>query len=216
MTPSPAPLEVHLQSPQDNATFVDPTLTISGTWRSDEPATLSVNGIFVARGAFSALTAWSLPGYSLQAGPNVIAARVTDASGRTAADAINVTLSDLSLELTSPLENALVASRQIAVEGKVNWPGASVIVNGAAAVVQPDGTWRAADVSLPEGAAQIAASASSPGGRSAQVIRNVRVDTIPPGLSVSEPADQSSTRFAAISRRRAIHRVRRAHFHPER
>lgn len=168
---------------------------MSGTWQSDRPATVTLNGKPVAVGLGGN---WAVPNLALQPGPNVIVARAVDDLGRSDQDAITVTLSGLTISITNPTVGAVLASRKTRVDGQVNWAGASVIVNGVTAVVQSTGSWSAADVNLPEGKTEITAQAQSPEGRSATARLSLTVDTIPPSLLISEPPDMAQVRFPFI------------------
>lgn len=196
-TPSPTPklVSVRITSPADGFSTLDPILPVSGTWQSDRPATVTLNGKTVAVGLGGY---WAFPNLALQPGPNVIVARAVDDLGRSDQDAITVTLSDLTISITSPGTGVVLAARKTRVDGQVNWAGASVIVNGVAATVQPTGSWSAPDVNLPEGKTEITARAQSPEGRSAVARLSLTVDTIPPSLIISEPMDMAQVRFPFI------------------
>jgi hypothetical protein len=69
--------------------------------------------------------------------------------------------------------------------------GATVTVGGTPAVVNPDGTWEAT-ITISEGPNSIMVEATDPLGNSNQVWVDIELDTTPPALSITSPADGSN------------------------
>jgi hypothetical protein len=94
-----------------------------------------------------------------------------------------------TIAITSPANGALLASSPVSVMGNVT-SGATVTVNGVAATVT--GTTFTASLPLADGPRAVTATATNAGG-SANASVNVTVDTIPPVVTITSPANGTAT-----------------------
>jgi hypothetical protein len=170
------------------------TTTVTGTVSDDTPVTVQVEGLAasVSGGAF---TASSVP---LGSGPQVtLHATAADAAGntQTATVTLNVDRTPPTVQITSPLAGAYLRGPVLTVSGMVT-AGAPVTldVNGQPATLS--GNSFTALVPVTDGSVTLLGTARDAAGNvgTAQII--VNVDSVPPVIAVSLPADGSFTNRA--------------------
>jgi RHS repeat-associated protein len=201
-----------ITSPTNNFTTTDTTIAVSGT--VSDPGT-SPSGIAQVTVNGTAATinpngTWSIASVPLNLGPNTITVRATDVAGNVTPQSITVTrqnppdMTGPTLAITSPANNSSTSSQTVTVNGTVSDPApyasgvAQVTVNGTiAALNAAAGTWSAANIQLQVGANPINVNAVDVAGnvttRSINVNRTAPPDTTKPTVSITSPADNSTT-----------------------
>jgi hypothetical protein len=133
---------------------------------------------------------------ALQEGLNVLVVQTTNLAGVQASRTLMV-VSDtfcmlMVLEPDTPTANAMLE-----LVGLTE-PGAIVTLNDLPATVNADGSW-SGDVTLVEGLNEIWVNATDLVGNTAQAVVEVVLDTTPPALTVSGPADGSNTSEPSVT-----------------
>lgn len=183
--------------PFDGDNLISDSINVMGVVTGQEVPTVIVNGVPATVGelTFDATL-------SLSAGLNTITAVATNNAG-SAQDSISVFFADVpELAITAPAPLELVGPSPVHVEGTVSDVGASVEIDGIAAVLTPDGVGGAtfaADVPVRDGNNTIVATATNAAGVAATATVEVTADLTPPFLEISSPADGSVTAESAIS-----------------
>jgi parallel beta-helix repeat protein len=128
-------------------------------------------------------------------GPNVIRVWAKDAAGNTGLRLVNVTLDTVAPMLTidSPPDHHLTSDPVLTVVGRSE-AGASIDVNGKWSTVAVGGGAFQLDINLTEGENLLAVTARDPAGNPSAVYVHVRLDTLPPTLTIQEPKDGLLTR----------------------
>lgn len=122
-------------------------------------------------------------------GSNQISLRARDRAGNETATVLQVTRFDLpEVTITSPEDLSFLAVTTIDVSGTVNSPGATVTVNGTAAVVSGT-TFTAHEVPLIEGGNILTATATDTSGHVGIDSINVVRDLTAPHLAIHYPKD---------------------------
>jgi len=121
---------------------------------------------------------------------NVVTAEASSAFG-TVRDSVEVLFRKApSLQITSPEDDAAIASDAVTVVGTVDEAAASLVVNGTAATVSPgDPPTFVAVVPLAEGVNRIAARAMDEQGDVGLATVQVLRDRTPPRVTIETPAD---------------------------
>jgi hypothetical protein len=132
--------------------------------------------------------AFSLVEVSLAEGVNVFTITVTNGAGVSATMYKTLILDSICVLMVSPVETP-TAENSVLVTG-ISEMGATVTVDGLAAVVNADGSW-ARSVSLSEGSNSLLVTAVDAVGNSASETLTVVLDTTPPALAVTAPADDT-------------------------
>ena len=181
-----------IAEPADGTVTTQSSIDVSGSVTDASAITaLTVNGASVALvgGTFATNVA-------LTEGLNVITVAATDAAGNLGSVSVSVTRGDLpTVSISAPASGSLVGSSPVTVTGTAT-NATAVSVNGVSAVLT--GTSFSADVPLAEGANTLRATASnSVGSTSASV--TVTLDSLAPMVSITAPADGSTTAAAAIA-----------------
>jgi len=178
---------------QDRAVTATPSYALSGT--INEPvAAVTVNG------APAALTGARFDAaVSLTEGDNLLTVTATDPAGNAATTIRNIILDTVPppLTVTTPEPGRLTNSRTMLVAGTVDDPGATVTVNGQPATVT--GTSWAASASLTEGDNTLTIRAVDAVGNSATRDIAVVVDSVPPIVEATAPADVGASENVTVS-----------------
>jgi RHS repeat-associated protein len=154
-------------------------------------ASVATGGIGFVLGADGLYRA-TLP---LVEGLNAFDVLALDTSGNGAHAALSVTRDSIPpvLQLTAPAEGARFAALTATVSGSVTDASpVTLTVNGQSIPVAADGTFFG-QVPLTQGANVLTVVAIDPAGNTAQLVRNVRANTVLPTLSITEPADGFTT-----------------------
>jgi hypothetical protein len=96
----------------------------------------------------------------------------------------------LTIEITEPSEGEILASSPIVVRGTLSDPDVRVMVQNVIARVSGT-TFEAEGILLTEGLNELNARAQNDKGEEAFATRSVILDTTPPGLTITSPAERS-------------------------
>ncbi|HEX6160088.1 MAG TPA: carboxypeptidase regulatory-like domain-containing protein, partial [Thermoanaerobaculia bacterium] len=187
--------EIAVTSPADGSTIAAPQVTITGTATDalSGVAAVSCNGIAAAteEGTFTCTV-------DLVEAANTIAITATDRAGHTATHSL--TLNNIStprVAVTAPANLSFLNISPVTVRGTVTDPNATVRINGVAATVS--GNTFVATVPLVEGNNTLSAVAKSASGKIGTGNVQVTLDTTPPRIAISSPADRFETTEATIA-----------------
>ncbi len=152
---------------------------------------------------------------ALNYGQNPINVRATDGAGNQSAEVqIIVTrpqdTTPPTVTITSPENGHSTEASSITVSGNASDPGtyatgvAQVTVNGSPATLNPDGTWTIANVALTGDSTEITALATDVAGNTSApakitVNKQTPQDTAVPTITITEPANNSTTPNASIT-----------------
>ncbi len=191
------PPEATIESPSNNAVVTSSPITVTG-FINDGLAVATLNGVSVPSGDFELEVA-------LVEGQNLLTLTATDPAGNTTNTSIVVTLNTSGVddippvvEITDPLDNDIVQTPSLAVQGTVNDDTATVVVNGVEAVRGAGDSW-ATNVPLSEGANLVTAVATDTAGNTSTDDISVTLDTIAPVVNILSPADGSDTESGSIT-----------------
>lgn len=215
--PDTQPPAVAITSPANNSTTNNSTTNVSGTVSDTGTNASGVSRVMV-NGTQATLNGgtWTLSGVALSVGPNTITATAFDNAGNQNSSSIVVNRQqppDTQLpqvSITSPANNSTTTETLITVTGAASDDGqyqsgiARVTVNGITAVYDSTSRqWTASNVPVALGANNITATAVDNAGNqstaSINVTREEPPDTAPPNLSITSPADGSSTDAESIT-----------------
>jgi RHS repeat-associated protein len=171
------------------------SIVVSGTVADSTSVTLTVNGQSepISNGAFSTTV-------NLVEGVNTITVVATDAAGNTTTVIRHITLYTVppSLVITSINDRLITNHSQIQIAGTVSDSFAVTVgVNGSSVPVT-DGSF-STTISLVEGMNTITIVATDAAGNKTTVTKTVRLDTVPPELTVIEPSDNFVTNDTSIT-----------------
>ena len=188
---SQAPV-ITINSPADGSTLNQSVTAIVGSL--NEPADLTINGAAVTLGAGNT---FNYP-TTLAAGPNTFTLVATDGVGNQSTVTLNLILDDTTaptITINSP-QDGLVTSQSVqTVSGHIDEAG-SVTVNGVSVTPDTDNNF-SQDVTLTEGANTITVVATDNFTNSSTVTINVTLDTTTPVITVTAPADGTTTSQAS-------------------
>ena len=184
-----------ITSPANGQFLGNSTITVGGSI-DDATAAVTVNGLAatVGGGVFSAA------GVPLKEGLNTLTAAAYDRAGNHSAVSVEVTL-DTALPVvtvTAPAAGSFTAQPLVTVTGAVSEPPVSVTVNGRSASVS-DTSFTLADLPLAEGNNIVTVDAVDRSGNKGSTSVTITLDTVPPQLFVSAPADGILTRSPALT-----------------
>jgi len=189
-----APPAIQITSPAANLYLNTPAITVNGTVEAGTVVT--VNGLT----AQVTGTSFSLAGVPLVEGANTITAQARDSAGNTASNSVAVNLDTVApvVQVTAPAPNTYMNTQVIAVTGTVSKPVVSLNVNGNAAYVTGT-TFRFNGLTLNEGQNAIVVEAKDQAGNIG--IQNIPVvlDSAPPVIQVSAPANNSYVNTPVIT-----------------
>jgi RHS repeat-associated protein len=205
---------VNVSTPADGSTVETETVTVSGTVAdAGNPvsgvAQVTVNGTPAALDTQAG--AWSLANFPLAVGPNTLTVRATDNAGNVSPDKlVHVTRSQPAdtqkpqLAINAPANGSSTFDAAVNVSGTASDSGQyqtgvrQVTVNGITASYDPaTSQWNAPNVPVSLGPNTVTAVATDGAGNQSTaqitVTRQEPPDTTPPNLSVTAPADGSTT-----------------------
>jgi len=180
---------VEILSPTDGEQVATCEVEVTGRVRDDEgPLDLTVNGLPVtpaADGSFAALASlWSDD-------PGLIVARAVDLAGNPFTAQVRVVIAPPAVSLVSPAPGTLVGERVLALAGSCG-SATQVVVEQVPAMVAA-GAWSVDAFDLgPDGLKLLTMTGSSCAG-SVTTSATLDLDTLPPELAVTSPADGSAT-----------------------
>jgi hypothetical protein len=182
---SPPPLT--LSSPKDGLLTNQASVQVAG--RTEPGATVTVNGQATAvqpDGSFSIV-------FNLTAGPNFITVTATDRAGNAMKLLRSVVLDNqLRLDLFAPADKLVTSQVTILVQGATDID-ALLKLNEGIVTVEPDGNF-SVTFTLSEGWNTLEFSATDRAGNTRSITRTVLLDTIPPELEISSPAQNAMLR----------------------
>ncbi len=180
-----APPELAVTAPVDGETVPGCTIPVTGTATDGEGAvTVAVNGVAATLDADGSFTAEITLGGD---DPGLVAATATDAAGNTTTVEVRVSILPPEIALVSPAPGSLVGQRVVTLTG-TSGNATAVTVNGVAAGVPGDGTFRLEGFDLGEdGLVTLELVASHCGGSVSQTAV-LDLDTLPPEIAIDSPA----------------------------
>jgi len=196
--------KIQVDAPVPNARLSATTATITGTVIDHTPTALLVNGTAATvgqGGSFSATVA--LP----SDGQHNITLKATDAAGLIT-DSVRTVLRDTEapvLTVSAPLDQAVVGTSSINVQGTASDAAGSVTVAVNGVPLPPDGTGAfAGTTALTEGANFLNVTATDQAGNQSSVMRQVTLDTQAPSLTLSEPLEGTNTTLSNLTVRGVV------------
>ncbi|MDX6694606.1 MAG: hypothetical protein QOF02_2209 [Blastocatellia bacterium] len=221
ITPPPDTTQpsVSITAPANNATTTAATINVTGA-ASDPgqyPSGIAQVTVNNAQATYNATAGtWTINNVALNIGANTITARAVDVAGNFSTQSINITRQQPpdtvapALSISAPANNSTTANATINVSGTVSDTGqyasgvSQVTVNGTAATLNAAaGTWNLDNFPLNVGSNQLNVRAVDVAGneklQSVTVTRENPVDTTAPTLSITSPADATTTQDAAVT-----------------
>ena len=191
-----APELTIVSSTPDFYTNVD-TISVSGGVFDDSPVT-------VVAGSVTAVvtgTSFNASGVSIHDGSNLIVIVATDAAGNTQEKTVTVffDIDPPIVTLSSPIDGAIVLS-PITVSGTATDAAGVVLVNvnGQAVMTDAGGSFTTTLTAV-DGPLEIVVKAQDSAGNEAEARANVTVDSTPPVIAITSPADGTITALGAIT-----------------
>ncbi|MFQ5909617.1 MAG: S8 family serine peptidase [Thermoplasmata archaeon] len=188
----------HRPSPNSTISDNSPTIGVDfldmGSGVNISTLRMTVDGIDVT--GWSVVTTssidWPMP-FLLAEGPHSVSVNLADFSGNQNATNWSFVVDTIPplLKVYTPQEGMITNNPMLQVTGKTE-PDASLLVQSAPATVQPSGDFDTT-VSLVEGPNLITVQAFDLALNERVVMRNVTLDTIPPPLTIFQPANNSVT-----------------------
>jgi RHS repeat-associated protein len=162
----------------------------------DGPASLKVDGAAVAVNAGGQFVAGP---YSLTEGNRDFALVATDAAGNSTARSHRVVRDAVApaLAITSPANLAVVGASPRDIEGTFADAHAVTVTVGGVAATMTGNTWKAR-VPLAEGGNDLTARAVDAAGNASTATRRVVLDSLPPQISITDPATATVVPGASI------------------
>jgi len=188
------PPSASITFPPDGITLHEPEITLTGTVGD------SLSGVagVTCRGIAASVSGETfLCPLSLDSGTNAIDVQATDIAGNSVA--ANATVSFVHLPkvtITAPGNASYLNITPTTVTGTVDDPAATVEVNGIPAAVVNGGF--SAAIPLAEGPNLITVSATAPSGVAGVASIQVTLDTTPPHVTITSPADRFVTTDSSI------------------
>jgi hypothetical protein len=171
-------------------------ITVRGTVSGQFSITLTVNGAPVSVGLDSTFSTQ----VNLQEGINTITIVVTDAAGNktTITRTVRRDTQAPIVSLTSPIDSLLTNQLNVTVSGTVKDSTAvTLTINGNSVPIGANGAF-SYQLSAVEGFNTITVVATDAAGNSTNVKRTVILDTTPPVLTITSPADGSTISDSAV------------------
>src|SRR6266550_8150071 len=188
------PPVVHLTSPTAGTTLFTPSVLVQGTVTDDGSGIASVT---CNNAPATTATGHVECNATLTPGANSISVESTDMAGNTNADAISLTYARVpKVTMTSPANQSYLNTTPTTVTGTVDDPDATITINSLPAPVA-GGAFTLA-LPLAEGPNIITAAATAPSAVGTSSIE-VTLDTTPPHVTITSPADNFVTADASIS-----------------
>ena len=155
-------LSLAVNSPANGATVDDNLLTVTGTFSGDPNPVITVNGVVatVSGNNFTATV-------TLRPGSNVVTVIGQSPKGAQATQTLTVISSAPGISIASPANGTSIAADSVLVTGQVQAPANSgVTVNGVIALVDLNNNFFANNVPLLPGSNTVAATVTTPSGKS--------------------------------------------------
>ncbi len=181
-----------ITAPAPNALTNQTSIAVSGTISDQTATTVTVNGVTATVTANTSYTA-TVP---LNAeGTNLLTVRATDAGGRSV-DSTRTVIRDTqapSLGVSAPADGAITKNTTITVSGTASDAnGVTVNTNGTPFTLQGDGSF-SGSIALSAGPNVLTTTATDGAGNTTSIVRTVTQDAVAPTLTVTQPADGSTT-----------------------
>lgn len=190
-----SPPVLTLESPANNLTLFSTPVGASATVLD---ALSGVTGVTCNGAAASVAGSQVNCTVALTPGSNTLVATATDAAGNTTSTTLALQYTRLPVvTITAPANLSFFNISPTTVTGTVDDPTATVTINSIPAAVA-GGTFAVA-LPLAEGPNVITATASTPAGGIGTTSVEVTLDTTPPHVTITSPADQFVTTDSAIS-----------------
>ena len=176
---------ISITSPADGAFVNTPQIDVSGSI-DDGNTTVTVNGLAAA----VAGRTFAVSGFQLQEGNNTITIHAADRAGNAADQPVRVTLDIMAPVITvaTPVADSWVKTPLVKISGNVaELHLAGLWVNGAQVPVI-DGSFSLDNFTLSEGRNVISILALDRAGNKTTVDVPVNLDTVPPVVTISDPA----------------------------
>lgn len=189
------PPAIIVQQPNNGLVTSAAQVTVSGTYSDESQTTITVNNI-PATFSGNNFTA-TVP---LNEGNNTLTLRAVDNSGNQSTTTRNVVRDSINplLSVVQPSENAYLNTTTLTVLGTVeDQTITTVSVNGVAAILI--GSNYTANIPINEGGNTIISIATDAAGNSTEVSRQIIRDTIPPALTIQQPANATTTPDSSVS-----------------
>ncbi len=187
-----------ITAPAPNALTNQTSLAVSGTISDQTATAVTVNGVAATVTANTSYTA-TVP--LTAEGNNLLTVTATDAGGRSV-DSTRTVRRDTqapSLSLSAPADGAITKNATIAVTGTASDAnGVTVNTNGTSFTVAGDGSF-SGSVALSAGPNVLTTTATDGAGNATSVIRTLTQDEVAPVLTVSQPADGSTTTAETVA-----------------
>jgi MYXO-CTERM domain-containing protein len=190
---------VAVTTPAEGSSTNDTTPTYSGTVEAGATVVITVDGTVLGNATVTGNTWTFTPTVPLAEGPHTVTATATDTAGNSASDSNDFIVDTLApaVEVTTPAEGSSTNDSTPAYSGTVE-AGATVVIMvdgvvlGNATVTGT--TWAfTPTVPLAEGSHTVTATATDVAGNSASDSNTFTVDLTAPAVSVTTPAEGSST-----------------------
>ncbi|TDI34808.1 MAG: hypothetical protein E2P02_29310, partial [Acidobacteria bacterium] len=190
------PPELTILSPTPDFYTNVQTISVSGGVFDDTPVTVVANSV----PADVTGTSFSANGVSIQDGSNLISIVATDAAGNTREESLTVffDIDPPTVTLSSPPDGAITLS-PITVSGTVSDPAGVVLVNVNGQAVMADAGSFTTTLTAVDGPLTIVARAQDTAGNEGEARANVTVDSTPPALDITSPADGTITALSPIT-----------------
>lgn len=205
---------ITITTPADGALLNDRTPTIAGAFSDSSAVSISVAfvndaGTTVYTGAATANGgAWTLTPPNANALPDgdyLVTATITDAAGNTASELIAISIDATApvIAITAPANNTRTADDTPDLSGTLSEDAelTYTVDSGAAQSIgaTASGAWASEVGPLADGSRTIRVTATDAAGNAstAQVI--IIVDTTPPAVAITAPANDANTNAAAVS-----------------
>ena len=191
VTRDATPPQVTVQEPDAGLVTQAATVHVSGSVSDLTKSTLTVNGVALTVAADGGFTG----DVALTAGANTLAFVAVDAAGnRTQVDRALVRDNDPPVvTMASPSDQVLVRTTTVTVRGTITDASAvTATLNGVTLTIAADRSYQST-IALSEGVNTITLVATDAAGNATTTLRTVTLDTTPPVLVVSTPADNATT-----------------------
>jgi hypothetical protein len=174
--------DVNLFTPRDELWTNQSRVLVSGATEAGTVVTINGQNVNVLNTMFSNYV-------QLLEGPNKITVAAKDAAGnrRTVERRVYLDTRAPELVVSSPADGAALDTRVVPVFGSVDW-GIEVYVNGELVLVR-DFVFTTAVLARQDGPLAVEVVARDQAGNTAVIVRNVRVDTAAPVVTVTYPED---------------------------
>jgi parallel beta-helix repeat protein len=186
-------ISLELQSPENGALFNTTMVNVTG--KAEAQANVTVNGVRATQdsdGNFEVTL-------TLREGKQDIVAVAEDAAGNIISDRRTVTVDTIppGLELDYPNDGLNLSTHDVVFRGMTD-PGVLLLIGGRPFLTELNGSF-AALLTLPEGNNSITVKAVDAAGNFRSITILVRVDTTPPTIKVTSPANDYLTNNPTIT-----------------